>query len=190
MDREVTTMKRIAVVTGILAVAGALLFAGLLAAPTLAQQGPPRGAPAQGAGYGPGPWMGQFGASPMHAAIAGALGLTSEQLWAERQAGKSIASIAQERQVDLETVAQAALGVRKAHLEALVAGGQLTREQADVMLAQGEAMVRAHLNGTWGPGFGMMGPGHGMMGPRGGAGPGYGPGMGPGFGPRWGAAAP
>lgn len=134
-----------------------------------------------GAGWGYGPMAGFAGAQ--HEAIARALGMTVDELYAARQEGKTVAQLAAERGVDLETVVAAALEVHKQALDALVAAGRLTQAQADLMLAHAEANIRAHFAGTYGPAYGP-----GMMGR--GFGPGYGPmhrgfGPGTGFGPRW-----
>jgi hypothetical protein len=133
-----------------------------------------------GGGFGPGPHVGAHGAGVGHEAIANELGVTSQELWDARAAGKSVADLAQENDVDLAKVVDAALAVHTAQLEAAVNTGTLTRGQADAMTA----LVRSHITTQFqatsavGPmGNGMMG-GHGMMGR------GSGPGHGPGFGPR------
>jgi hypothetical protein len=121
-----------------------------------------------GTGLCPGPAMMGGGPGITHEAIADALGITSQELWDARLAGKSIATLAQEQGVALSTVVDAALAAHSAQLGAAVEAGALTQAQADAMTA----VMRSHIesafaaSGMMGPrGFGMMG-GHGMMGPR------------------------
>jgi hypothetical protein len=138
---------------------------------------------------------GQAGAP--HQAISAALGISSDELFAAQRSGKTVAQLAQEKGVDLETVVAAALGAQKSALDAQVQAGRLTQAQADQMQARMNVGIRAHVAGqfgpgmTGGPGFGMRGPGFGpgmgaglVPGMGSGMGPGrHGPGMMPGFGP-------
>jgi hypothetical protein len=81
------------------------------------------GPAAPGRGHGPNATMhaqrhadGETGPAhdQMQAAIAGALGITVEELEAERAAGKTVATIAQERGVSLDAVRAAMQGVHPA----------------------------------------------------------------------------
>lgn len=119
-----------------------------------------------GSGYGPG-----FGSGPVvgfdpaqHEAIAAALGMTSEELHTARREGRTIAELARQRGVDLQTVVEAALALRRANLEAQVAAGYLTQSQAEWMLAEMEAHLRAQFNSALavGPGYGQFGLGYGL----------------------------
>ncbi len=127
-----------------------------------------------GGGFGRGPAMGGFGAGVMHQATADALGITSQELWDAQAAGKSIASLAQERNVDLATVVDAALAAHSAQLQAAVNAGTLTQAQVDAMTGFMKDRIQSAFGATSstpGPrGFGMMG-GRGMMGPGFGAPP-------------------
>jgi hypothetical protein len=178
----------------------ALVVAGLLATTltlgmagsALAQTGP--AAPDAPYGYC---WWGTTGNTPtagwqgtLHEAVAQALGISTDELYAAHAAGKSVAQLAAEKGVDLETVVAAALGTHKQALDAQVQAGRLTQEQADLMQTHMTTQIGAHFAGQFGPMMGqggMMGPGMmmgaGMMG-----GPGHmnGPGhmFGPGHGPR------
>ena len=108
---------------------------------------------------------------PMFVGLAGALGLTPDELLAELQAGKTISDIATECDVDIQTVYDAALAVHNAHLAAQVTAGTITQEQADANQAWMEANI-ANLpmfNGT-----GMMGFGAGAQNRMGGRGMGRG----------------
>ena len=119
-----------------------------------------------------------------HEAIAAAFGMTPEELFAAQRAGKTIAQLAEEQGVDLETVVAAAIGAHKDALAARVQAGELTQAQPDQAQARMEPRIREHVVGLYGPGDrGGRGFGPGMGPGR--RGPGMGPGIGPGFGPRW-----
>jgi hypothetical protein len=169
-------------VAGLLATTLALGIAGSV----LAQTGPV--APNAPSGYC---WWGTTGNVPTtgwqgtpHEAIAQALGITSDELYAAQVSGKTVAQLASEKGVDLETVVAAALGMHKQGLDAQVQAGRLTQVQADWMQTQMPANIRVHFAGQHGRGGGMgpgmMGPGH-MHGPGQMRGPGHmwGPGYGP-----------
>lgn len=100
-------------------------------------------------------------------AIANALGITSQELWTAQAAGKSVATLAEEQNVDLSAVVNAALALHSTRLEAAIQSGVLTQAQAEAMTA----MMTSRLESTFaagrvrGPhGFGMMSGGYGMMG--------------------------
>src|SRR5215207_7332748 len=164
--------------------AGAALAAGLLvgsvvASGVSAQIVPTPGAPGaafcpdhgsgmMGGGVGPRAGMGAFGPGGMHEAVANALGITRQELWEAQADGESVASIAQERNVDLTAVTDAVLAAHSAQLDAAVQAGTLTQAQADAMTAR----MKSHIENGFeaqsgvGPhGFGMPG-GRGMMGGR------------------------
>jgi hypothetical protein len=85
------------------------------------------------------------------------LGMTPAELTAELQAGKTIAQVAAEKDVALDTIVEAFVAARAEQLAELVANGQLTQEQADAMLAAMRANVTARLSEAWaarGPGQG------------------------------------
>ena len=140
---------------GFVALAGGLLVGGALAGTAFAQQAPvdpnacPMGfgdarGPGRGQGVGAGPGAGRsrgFGPAAgqpgvAHEAIAAALGMTSDELFAAQRGGKTVADLAQEKGVDLETVVTAAVGAHKQALDAQVQAGQLTQTQADQMQAR------------------------------------------------------
>jgi hypothetical protein len=163
------------------ALAGSLLVGSLVATGVNAQPVTPFGPGAgpgigmMGGGFGPGPRVGAPGAGVGHEAIADALGVTSQELWDARAAGKSVADLAKDRNVDLARVVDAALAAHSAQIAAAVKAGTLTQAQADAMTA----LMRSHITSQFqatiavGPmGNSMMG-GHGMM--RRGSGPGFGP---------------
>ena len=66
--------------------------------------------------------------------LAEALGLTTDELNAELSSGKTLAQIAEEREVSQEELSVALETAVQAGLEKVVAEGALTQEQADAML--------------------------------------------------------
>jgi hypothetical protein len=80
-------------------------------------------------GHGMGNW--DNSEHPMFVAIAGTLNLSTAELLAELQAGKTITEIATEQGIDSQTVYDTALAAHEAHLTALVEAGTITQEQAD-----------------------------------------------------------
>jgi len=80
----------------------------------------------------------QGGNTAVNEAIAGALGMTVDELQTARQAGKNVADLAEEKGVALQSVKDAADAAQvaqvKAQIEAQVTAGDLTREKADWML--------------------------------------------------------
>jgi hypothetical protein len=130
----------------------------------------------QGGGFG---MMGGRWGGPENSLLtiaAEKLGLTTTELQAELQAGKTIADVAAEKNVEVSTIVDAVVADRTEQLNELVANGQATQEEADAMLALMKANITRRINETWsgrgfGPGMmdGGMGPGFGM-GPGGGRG--------------------
>jgi hypothetical protein len=162
------------------ALAGGLLVGSLVATGVSAQTATPPGSPGpglcpgygmMGGGFGPGARVGACGPGTEHEAIANALGITSQELWDARTAGKSVAELAREKNVDVTKVVDAALAAHTAQLGAAVKAGTLTQAQAEAM----KALMKSHIDsqfqttaaaGSWGPG---------MMGGRGMIGSGFGP---------------
>ena len=111
--------------------------------------------------FGMGPrWGGSTGS--LVTVAAGQLGMTPAELSAELQAGKTIAQVAEEKGVAMETIVEAFVALRAERLVELVGNGQLTQEQADAMLEAMRANVTARLSEAWAP-----------RGPSEGTGPGY-----------------
>ena len=96
--------------------------------------------------------------------VAETLGLTVDELQAARQAGQSLAEVAAEQGVDVDTLVQAIVDDIETHLADEVTEGDLTQEEADARLADVEQRVTHQVNTT--PGEGDRGPG-GPRGPRG-----------------------
>ena len=131
----------------------------------------------------------------LHDAVAQALGISTDELNAAHAAGKTVAQLASERGIDLDTVTAVALQTHQQGLDTQVQAGRLTQEQADLMQTHMTAQIGAHFSGQFGSmmmgqggmmgagmmtgpggmmGPGMMGPGH-MNGPGHMSGPGHGP---------------
>ena len=123
-------------------------------------------------GFGPavGARIGAYGA--VHDAIASTLGMSSEDLWNARASGQSIAELAQEKNVPLQNVVDAAAAAYSQQLDAAVKAGTLTQAQADALTQLARARIQAQFQNA--AGFPRMGPGmtggRGMM-----AGFGFGP---------------
>jgi hypothetical protein len=128
------------------------------------------------------------------------LGLTAEQLYAERRAGKSLAQIAQAKGVDRAALIALLNDEHKTRVNEIVKAGRLTQAQADAMLAEMKTRIETEVDDTtvgppeWaGPGNGGFGMGRmgGMMGRERGFGPPAGQraqpeaSYGPGYGPPW-----
>lgn len=123
-----------------------------------------------GNGFGPGMMWGD--GEPMMVAVAEALGLEWDALFAAFQDGQTLAEIAEAQGVDLDTVYDAMFVESEAHMTALIEAGVMTQEQADEHLAwmrENIATMPMFGNSGFGPcmgGFGMMGNrrGYGMRG--------------------------
>lgn len=90
--------------------------------------------------------------------LAGVLGLDAETLRSEFAAGKSIADVAGEQGVAIETVIDALVADVETHLAEHVADGSLTEEEAADKLANAETIISEKVNevpplGGRGPGF-------------------------------------
>jgi hypothetical protein len=155
-------------------VLGALAALGLGATIAFAQ-GPTPTPPAPGFGpmHGGFGMMGGFGfgadwSTKMQDAVAKALGLTLDQLNAELRAGKTIAQIAQSKEISLTKLHDDVLAAHKALIQQAVKDGTLrvTQAQADWMIQHMDAMdAYFDANGGACPGWtGAAGFGPGMMG--------------------------
>ncbi len=109
-----------------------------------------------GHGFPGGPGLGHFGHDLT--AVTSYLGLTAEQLHSEREAGKSLAQIAQAQGKSVEGLKQAIVDASKKRLDQAVADGQLTSAQAAALLARLQSDVDDLVNRTGEP------DGHGFRG--------------------------
>ncbi len=128
--------------------------------------------------FGRGPGFGGPGAGVVPEAAAEALGIPQDQLMQELRDGKSLAEVAEGQGMSVDELSEALLAQVKAQLDALVADGKLTQEQADQIFQRTEENIDSIVNAEGGLG-GCGGP---RRGPGGFGGP---PGGGGGFGGRW-----
>jgi hypothetical protein len=104
--------------------------------------------------------------------VADALGVTVDDLKAAHDAGKTIATLAQEKGVALDTVITKIVDAEKAQIQAKVTAGELPQAKADEILANLQQRVTDRVNGVkpaGAPDGAMRGGkgGHGPHGPRG-----------------------
>jgi len=111
------------------------------------------------------------GASVVSDAISKLLGMTPEQIYAERQAGKTLSDLAKAKGISDQQLIDAITAGRQEVIDQAVKDGRITQAQADWLLSKMKAMAPFMLTNPFGPG------GAGGMGMRGGHG-------------RWGGAAP
>lgn len=144
----------IAVLVGVLAtlLAGTALAAG--PATTMAQGF----GPGSGAAATPGTCVGAGAAGMMRRgapewageseAVEALLGMTAEELQAERLAGKSLVQIAAAKNISEETLISTIMDAKKAELAKLVADGKLTQAQMDLMLERMQTQVKTMVERT------------------------------------------
>jgi hypothetical protein len=124
---------------------------------------------AQGHMSGAGPGVGRHGGmggqmgGPQQSLVAIAaqqLGMNQADLVAQLQGGKTIAQVAGEKNVPLDTIVNAFVATRQARMAQAVANGRMTQAEADAMLATLRANVIARLNEPWSPQEPGAGAGH------------------------------
>lgn len=128
---------------------------------------------------GRGPGFGFGSEHPVVNIVVESLGIEADELVTELRAGKSIAQLAEENDVTLETIVEAIIAPRGENLTAAVEAGSLTQAQADAHLALLRANLDTLLNQTFDDSTFMPGM---RRGGRMGRGSGMGRGMGDGFG--------
>lgn len=79
--------------------------------------------------------------------VAGALGMTADELKDALTEGTTIAEVAASKGVAVDTVIDAMVAAQKAHLDEKVAEGDLTQEQADERMEHAEERATAIVNG-------------------------------------------
>ena len=134
---------------------------------TLERQPPRGGMGGQGGRGGMGGGAAGMGMTQSHDAAAKALGMTSDQLYAAVQGGKSMADVARDRKVSVDSVVKAMVADAEADLAAAVKAGTLTQAQADTMKSSLTERITDMVNGVRG--------GRGMGMGRGAGGTGYAP---------------
>ncbi len=112
--------------------------------------------------------------STAYDAAAKALGISTDELRSEMKSGKTIAQIASDKKVDVNTVINAVVAAASAQIDQAVADGKLPAKAGETMKSHLNDLVTRLVNGEMrGPGRGR-GWGRGFMGPGGpmGGGPG------------------
>ena len=139
--------------------AGAMVFVGV-AIPAFAADPTPTATPTTGTAYcQPGGFgMGRGGAFSALEPVAKLLGIQPADVAAQRQAGQSLAQIAQAKGVSEDKVVDTILAERKATLDARVKAGTLTAEQEKLMLDRMQSQVKTADERT---SVGPMGPADG-----------------------------
>lgn len=94
------------------------------------------------------------------AVAADKLGMNVDELKTQLKDGKTVADLAKEKGVDLQTIVDAFMAARQETLNQAVTDGKMTQEQADKMLENMREMIDEHLNGEM-PMYGHGG--RGMM---------------------------
>jgi lambda repressor-like predicted transcriptional regulator len=173
--------KKLGIVLGAVVAVG--LIASLVAGAALAQGSTPQSQatpPAQTQPPAGPPGRGPGGASDGMNDIAKLLGMTLDQIWAERVQGKTLADLAKEKGVDTQQLVDALVASQKAMLDQAVADNRFTQAQADKWLEWYKQAAALQLTEPYGPGFGFGGMRGGPGGMRGPGGPGGMRGPGPG----------
>ncbi len=111
--------------------------------------------------------------------IAKLLGMTLDQIWAERIQGKTLADLAKEKGVDTQALVDVLVSLQKTQLDQAVADNRLTQAQADKWLDWYKQAATLQLTEPYGLGFGIGGMRGGPGGPGGRGGPGGVRGFGP-----------
>lgn len=122
---------------------------------------------------------GPRGERPGLATVMSVLDVTLDELKAAREAGTTLAELAEQQGVEVSTLIDALVAEAEEHLAEHVADGDLTQEQADERLAEIEQRITDRVNGVKPaegdrpdhgdrPDRGERGPGgHGPHGPQG-----------------------
>ncbi len=175
-------------ITLAVSIVGALLAVALIGAGLTFAHGPTPTAPegySECGGFGGfGGMWGHGSGNTMIDVAAELFGMTTEDLRAELQEGKTLLDVAQEKGFEAKDLQDAFLTARKEALQEAVDAGFITQEQADWMMQNmeqrsewcldsggcsldgGRAEGSKFGRGAWGMrGGGMMGHGWGMMGP-------------------------
>ena len=104
--------------------------------------------------------------------VAELLGMTLDQIWAERVQGKTLADLAKEKGVDTQQLVDALVTSQKTMLDQAVTDNHITQAQADKWLEWYKQAAALQLTEPYGLGFGLGAPsgvrggpgGHGGLG--------------------------
>jgi len=103
--------------------------------------------PMRGMG-GMGGRSGGMGMTQTHDAAAKALGMTSDELYAAVQGGKSLADVAKDQKVSVDSLVKAMVADAEADLAAAVKAGTLTQAQADTLKSSLTERITDQVNGV------------------------------------------
>jgi hypothetical protein len=166
--RDTTKVLLAIVVTAVLVGGGAAIGSGGKSGS--AKQGSTSASPLRQGALRAGPRFGPRGEGPLHAhgslsAAATYLGLTADELRTQLEAGKTLAQVAEAKGKTVQGLEDAIVAAAKSELDADVAAGRLTSDQATAMLERLKANVGDLVNRTLparggpgdrhGPGFGF-----------------------------------
>ena len=129
---------------------------------TLESQPPMAGMGGRGGrgGMGGGGGMGMV---QSHDAAAKALGLTSDELYTAVQGGKSLADVAKDQEVSVDSLVKAMVADAEGDLAAAVKAGTMTQAQADTMKSSLTERITDQVNGVRaGGGMGRVARGAGL----------------------------
>ena len=99
-----------------------------------------------------GGWWGGMQGDSLMDTLADLTGLSPEDILAELDSGKTLAEVAEAHGVSVDVLVEAHLAERTAALEAAVADGRFSQEQADLMLAEMAENLAEHMTELWSPG--------------------------------------
>ena len=112
---------------------------------TLDSQPPMAGMGGRG---GMGGRAGGMGLTQSHDAAAKALGMSSDELYTAVQGGKSLADVAKDQKVSVDSLVKAMVADAEADLAAAVKAGTMTQAQADTMKSSLTQRITDHVNGV------------------------------------------
>lgn len=90
--------------------------------------------------------MEQHFAGSMLTVLSEELGMNVNEIQTARHEGKSIAQLAEEKNVSVEKLKAAMVEGRKANLEQLVANGDITQDQMDIMMENMNEMIETAIH--------------------------------------------
>jgi len=105
-----------------------------------------RGGNGRSGGMGGG--AGGMGMTQSHDAAAKALGMTSNELYTAVQGGKSLADVAKDQKVSVETLVKAMVTDAEGDLAAAVKAGTMTQAQADTLKSSLTERITDQVNGV------------------------------------------
>jgi len=115
---------------------------------TLDSQPPMAGMGGRGGMGGMGGRAGGMGLTQSHDAAAKALGMTSDELYAAVQGGKTLADVAKDKKVSVGSLVKAMVADAEADLARAVKAGAMTQAQADTMKSTLTQRITDQVNGV------------------------------------------